>query len=180
MAMRGLLLLLMVLLAGCAVRPPVSVDYEPTAAFGLLHTYGWAGHESKQLASENGLMDRRIRGAIAGELKLRGYREVAQTPDFWVDYRVRDEQRVRYEAYFPEPWPYYRGYPYYDPFYEPFPRTVAHPYVLRVLQLDILDRNRKLIWRGSFVGPPWHFDTPAEREGEIRREVGEILQRFPP
>lgn len=177
MPMRWALLLFCLLsLAGCA-GPPVSVDYEPAAPFGLMKTFGWANDDSAFLAERDGLAERRIRDAIRQQLQWHGYSEAADRPDFLVDYRLRDEQRLRYRTYYDDP--FYWGH--YRPFYGPtFSHTVAEPYPVRILTLDILDPQRRLIWRGSYTAAPWRADTPIEREEAIRAQIQAILQHFPP
>jgi hypothetical protein len=172
----SLIFLLLVSLAGCAGQP-VSVDYEPRAAFGLMKTFGWANGDSAELAAQNGLVNRRIRDAITQQLKWHGYSEATVEPDFLVDYRLRDEQRLRYRTYYDDPfyWGHYRHF--HGPI---FPHTVAEPYPVRILTLDILDPQRRLVWRGSYTAAPWRGDTPAERETAIQAQTQAILQHFPP
>lgn len=177
MPTRWLLILLCLLsLAGCAGQP-VSIDYQPGTAFGLLKTFGWADGDSRELAAVDGLTDGRIRAAVTQQLKWHGYSEAADNPDFLVDYRLRDVQRVRYHTYYDDPffWGYHR--PYFGPGYY---RTVAQPYIQRILTLDVLDPDHRLIWRGSYSGYPSRADTPEEREAEIQAQIQAILQHFPP
>ncbi|GGO82035.1 hypothetical protein GCM10011348_22440 [Marinobacterium nitratireducens] len=171
-----LILLLLVSLVGCAGQR-VSVDYQPGTAFGLMQTFGWAEGDSSELAARNGLMERRIRDAIAQQLRWHGYSEASADPDFLVDFRLQDVQRVRYHTYYDDPffWGYHR--PYFGPV---FSRTVAEPYIERILTLDVLDPERRLVWRGSYSGRPSSAESPAEREAEIQAQIQAILQHFPP
>ncbi|NVK39804.1 MAG: DUF4136 domain-containing protein [Oceanospirillaceae bacterium] len=177
MPTRWLLILLCLLsLAGCAGQR-VSVDYQPGTAFGLMRTFGWANGDSVAIAQQDGLTDRRIRNAISQQLKWHGYSEAQANPDFLVDYRLQDVQRVRYRTYYDDPffWGYHR--PYWGPAYS---HTVAEPYIERILTLDVLDSEHRLVWRGSYSGRPSRADTPAEREAEIQAQIQAILQHFPP
>ncbi len=172
-AMVGLMLLLV--LAGCALQP-VTVDYAPDANFSAIQRYAWASQGAAAFGNANdGLMDQRVQAAVMDEFRLRGIRFDAQTPDIYVGYQVRKEEKVdvyRYPGFYSHRHRHHHALPFYD-------EVIVYRYTLRLFTLDVMDSAHRLIWRGVYRDSQRPGATPDEREARIREKVAEVLVNFP-
>ena len=94
--LRGLLLVVAALAAGCASAPPEPESMrDPGADFGAYRSFGWAPAPGVSEADAPLLLlDQNIRAAIAAEMKRRGYVESAENPDLRIAYETARAEKV--------------------------------------------------------------------------------------
>lgn len=163
-------ILLAVLAGGCSGLR-VSHDYDPAQDFSKLQTWCWAPEPPQADGSEftmvSSLSHDRIRGAVAGELAKRNYRQVEpDAADFWVREYAAIGQQLEVDP----------GYGFYD-----MDGRYARIHDEGTIMVDIITpKEKRLVWRGTARGALDTDLTPKERERQIREAVAEILQEFPP
>ena len=107
------LFLAAVILAGCSTIA-VQRDYDDEASFEGYQTFAWLDAKNTQDLpapyQDDGLLDKRIKRAVAGELSIQGFTAQSNsTPDFYVVYRVGTSEQTRDDYYGPYSYPGY-GY----------------------------------------------------------------------
>ena len=148
---------------GCA-SSSVHVDYDPEANFATYTTWHWVPGDP---AISNPVTTKRIREAIANNLKAKGYTR-SNSPDnatMLVAFSGYTEDKV-------DVWrtDYHRGW-------RRGRRTVVTKYTEGTLIVDIVDgQSRELVWRGSGSGV---LGKPGDDE-RVARSIGKILASFPP
>jgi hypothetical protein len=178
-ALRRVASLLALLATVVCAGIPVDVDYDPAADFSGYRTFAWLVPENPPTghpALDNPLLAERIRSAIEGELRARGYAAAAPSrADFRVGFQITLQQKL--DAYTVD---HYYGYaPRWGPIY--VPETVVHTYDEGTLVVDIVDaRQRRLVWRGWTSQRVYAKPSPEESERIIREVVAAIFERFPP
>jgi hypothetical protein len=171
------LLLPLLMLAACGPMIDVRSDYDPSADFAHLRTYGWLQQPSsapRDPRIHNDLLDSRVHSAVNDELHAKGYTEATENPDFRVAYHVVLREKVAATA-FPTSYGYGLGrWPA-----ESDVRVAT--YEEGTLLLDVVDGNtNELIWRGAASTRIDPDRTPQERTALIRQAVQEMLEKFPP
>lgn len=181
---RILLLVILVLLGGCATPLRPLSDYDRSQDFSTYRTFAWVSDDPLTRPPQGGdevsaLNRRRIADAIESELASKGFRKVSGSdePSFTVAYTVGSRERLDVysypDAYRHYPWRW--GYPYY------FGDQVdVDSYTEGTLAIDIFD--------GASKRPVWHgrasrriTEKDVERAAElIPPAVKSILESFPP
>jgi hypothetical protein len=170
-------------LSGCAAR--VRSDFDREAVFSSYKTFDWiappvrASEEDVRSDPEgpfarNSLLDKRIRAAVNGKLRARGFRYAeGGEPDFRLNYHVTFKDKlVGSGSDFGYVGRYHRG-----AFSSGFNWSVRQ-YQEGTVIIDIIDRAKdQLVWRGWVVSRnrDGNYD-----EAEINHAVNQILMRFPP
>lgn len=178
------LLLLVALLALAACQSiQVDHDYDPNRDFAALQTWSWQEPalqyrpDDPRLKSD--LTEQRVRAAVARQLEQRGLRE-ATPGDIRVQaFLIVDERQQQLATYYGGDLISDRsGRLWASPGYTEV-RTLD--YQVGTLQLDFLDRDGKLIWRGSgSQHVRRHPGSPQERAAAMHETVAKILGQFPP
>jgi hypothetical protein len=168
---------LFVALACSTVR--TSSDYDPTANFASLHTYGWLPENREPTGHprlDNPMLHERIHNGIDRALRAKGFAP-SEDPDFAVTYHLSTEQKTDVTTYNNA---YYGGYGYVIG----FPQTTVRQYEEGTLIIDIIDRHaKKVVWRGSGtrrLREQSGQQDPAELEKRVFDAVDETLADFPP
>ncbi len=177
----GLVLLLGV--TGCTTTSRVGVtnDFDHAVNFRAYKTWAW--YPQQRNDTEGGpakgyqsFLDKRMRAAVALEMTQKGLTEVTTTPDIYVAYsaRVEDKQQVSpYNNGFGSPYGYGYGGGYYGRNYQSVTQYKAGTVVI-----DIIDARRKeLAWRGTGQA---QVNQNTITEVETTRIVNGILGTYPP
>jgi hypothetical protein len=167
--------------SGCttAARVGVTNDFDHAVNFRAYKTWAWYPQQPRD--AENGpakgyesFLDKRMRAAVASEMAQKGLTEDATTPDIYVAYRARVEDKQQVSPYangFGSPYGY--GYGYYGRNYAPVTQYKAGTVVI-----DIIDAHRKeLAWRGTGQA---QVNQNTIDEVETHRIVTGILSTYPP
>ena len=164
-------------LAACATLS-VQTDFVPDTNFAGYRTFALASPDDAAVTGpaglSNPLMDRRIRNAIAGELRSRGYQEVEPgEATFLVAYHAAVEGKLDVQTvnnYYGYGW---RGGYVND--------TDVRPYDEGTLVVDVVDAgSEELVWRGT-VKAEVDIDASAEKRDErLRDALQKLFDEFPP
>ncbi|SLM48933.1 conserved protein of unknown function [Nitrospira japonica] len=168
--------LLAALVSACA-SPKVGYDYDRGADFTAYRTYEWMP-DSRSPAGDkridNDLVDARIRAAVDGQLRQKGYTNpAAGRPDFYVSYQAAVTDMMKgasTQRYIGD-----RASGLYT--------TVSdvHPYKDGALLVDIVDgATQKLVWQGTASAEIDPALTARERDERIARVVKAMFDHFPP
>ncbi len=198
-------LLLAVLMSGCAAQVSYQEDFNSNENFSQYKTYGWhegnVHNESTKQYLDNDIVDQRIRDDIDQQLRAKGFVSVdSGEADFWVNYTitVREDLEVHtyntYETDYAAMGMYnyygYRGnfgspYRYYSSAYAPV-RTETHKdydfHKVGTLVIDIVNSETgKLSWRGTAEGTLDKSQVSAEqRDEKLAVVIEKTLHDFPP
>ena len=171
----------LLLLTACS---SVKYDYDVTQDFSRYRTFDLyaPGHHGKggQNGLDDGLMDKRIRVAVAAELQAKGFaREEVADPDFLVAcypvYRAR-RYRTRTTVGFGgggwyRPWGYRVGTSF----------SQVHQYREGTLAIEIVDaKTNQLVWQGTDEGVLTGLDDPERANDAVASAVKDVLSKFPP
>jgi len=171
---------------GCATMK-VGADFDREVDFAKLRSFAFAAQthapariEGQDPRVDNQLIRKRIRQAVAADLKARGYREVVDgDADFMVSFHVGSKEKV--QVYSTPSTRYGYGYPHpywVDSWGVTGTNVRAHTYTEGMLVIDIVDPGtNELIWHG------WATDTireSAEPGSKVKGAVSAILSKFPP
>ena len=170
-------------LSGCAKR--ALSDFDRDVAFSHYNSFDWIAppiraSEEEMRSDPNGpfasnsLLDKRMRAAVTGKLRARGYRyEEGGSSDFRLNYHVTFKDKLAGSGSdFGYTGRYHRG-----AFSSGFNWSVRQ-YQEGTIIIDVIDRAKdQLVWRGWSVSRnrDGNYD-----EAEINRAISQILMRFPP
>lgn len=185
--LRRLLLLASLLVLTACQTTQIDSDYDPKRDFATLQSWVWqepaVQYRPDDPRINSDLTGQRVREVVAEQLEQRGLREAASSAaaDFRVQaFLIVDQRQQQVATYYGGGyygggyWGGMGGYPGYTEV-----RTLD--YQVGTLQLDFLDRDGKLIWRGSAAQILRRGQkAPAERTRAIHETVAKILAQYPP
>ncbi len=175
----GLGLLLGTSSCASSARVGVSNDFDHSVNFRAYKT--WSYYPQQGQDTEGGpargyesFLDQRIRAAVEREMTAKGLTKVTSSPDVFVAYSAKVENKQRVNSY---PggygYPYGYGYGYYGRGMAPVTEYKAGTVII-----DIVDAKRKeLAWRGTGIA---QLDQNSINEAETFRIVNSILGTYPP
>lgn len=164
-------------LAACATTS-VRTDFAPDVDFDGYQTFALASPDAAAVSGPTGLgnplMNRRIRNAIAGELRSRGYREVEpEEATFLVAYHAAVEGKLDVQTvnnYYGYGW---RGGYVND--------TDVRPYDEGTLVVDVVDAgSEELVWRGTVTAEVDTDSSAEKRDERLRDALRKLFDEFPP
>lgn len=170
-SMKGLLVFALILvlhyLAGCSAVYDVKDEYDSTYNFRQLKYYDFV--PIKIDSQDETVNIKTIKIVVNNNLKSKGYRQEAATPDFIIAIRF-DTQQVLAEP----PDPYTLAYsPYTAP-----PKRYREKGKLVLEFSDPMDQH--LIWRGYAIADLSGEKTSEQVQIIIDEAVNRVLERFPP
>jgi hypothetical protein len=178
--MRWRLFLYGILLVASAIgctSPKVGYDYDRSANFSRYHTYAWVSGVQKATGDrrlDSSLVDARIRAAIEGELRAKGYQASSNgSSDFFVAYHAGVKDMMKGAS-----TQNYIGDRAHGTF-----TTISdiQPYHEGTLTIDIVDADsHQLIWQASAKADVDQSLGPAERDARVATIVHAMLSHFPP
>ena len=181
-ALAAMALVLLLGPSGCttASRVGVTNDFDHAVNFRAYKTWAWypqqpSDTEGGPAKGYESFLDKRMRAAVSAEMSRKGLTESTTSPDIYVAYsaRVEDKQQVS---------PNYNGmgYPYgygWGGFYGRGMQPITQ-YKAGTVVIDVIDARRKeLAWRGTGQAP---VDQNTINEVETHRIVNGILSTYPP
>ncbi|RZK99126.1 MAG: DUF4136 domain-containing protein [Hymenobacter sp.] len=172
-------------LASCATSANVAStsDFDHAVNFRAYKTWAWYPKQTND--TEGGpakgyesFTDQRIRDAVTKDLTAKGLTETTTSPDVYVAYSVRVENKQQVSGY---PYGGGYGYPYYGYGYGGFggyPYGGSYNYKAGTVIIDIVDARRKeLAWRGTGQA---QLNQNSISEEETYRIVNSVLGNYPP
>lgn len=181
LALAALGLTLVLGATSCASVPHVGVssDFDHAVNFRAYKTWAWypdqpTDAEGGPAKGYNSFFDQRMRRSVEAEMVRKGLTKTDKTPDVYVAYsaRVEDKQRAAM------PGPY--GYPYWYGYYGAWgrPYQTVQDYKAGNVIIDIIDAKRKeLVWRGYGQS---QVDQQTLSDEDVNRLVGGVLGNYPP
>ncbi|WP_303309945.1 DUF4136 domain-containing protein [Hymenobacter sp. BT730] len=166
--------------AGCATsgRVGVTADFDHSINFRNYKTWAWypqqpSDAEGGPAQGYDSFLDQRIRKAVEAEMSRKGLTRTTQTPDVYVAYSAKVEDKQRVDPAYNSMYPYgYRWYGYGRQ------QTVIDNYKAGTVIIDVVDAKRKqLAWRGYGQA---RVDNQTISEPEVYRIVGSVLGTYPP
>jgi hypothetical protein len=187
--MKGILsilgvLVLVVIIVGCAKTINVNYDYDTGTDFSKYHTYDWLPVPEK--AKNDNLTIERIKDAVSKELSMKGLSKNTLNPDFLIALHGGREKKVDVTewGYAYVPRGYYRHGAYWkSPKSDMFlSREIStYEYEIGTLVMDFIDaKTNNLIWRGTGQAIIDPSISPSDREKRIQSGITKILANFPP
>lgn len=172
------------LVAGCASKPTIQSDYDPSIDFSNYKTYGFfspMGIEGPNYSSIYGSV---FRDAIGKEMESRGY-VLSDEPDLLLNVsgQLQDKTKVTTTS---DPYMaggyygYRRGF--YDPWYGYGYGTTTHvsTYTEGTVNVDMVDRvQKRMVWEGVAVGRVNEKKTSEERRQAIYNGIKEMFAGYP-
>ena len=184
---RRLLLLTALLALAACQGPQIDSDYDPQRDFAALQSWAWqepaVQYRPNDPRLKSDLTEQRLRAAVTQQLEQRCLRQAGAgaAADIRVQaFLIVDDRQQQIATYYGGGyygggyWGGMWGYPGYTEV-----RTLD--YQVGTLQLDFLDRDGKLVWRGSAAQIlRGNQRTPLERARAIHETVAKILAQYPP
>lgn len=170
--------------SGCATKPSIQSDYDPTIDFSVYKTYGFfspMGIENPNYSSIYGSI---FRDAISKEMESRGYR-LSESPDLIINVsgRLQDKTRVTTSL---DPYPYGGYYAYRRGFYNPWggygygSTTHVSSYTEGTVNVDLVDRQlKRMVWEGVAVGRVNESKSSDEKRASIYSAIQKMFARYP-
>jgi hypothetical protein len=160
-----------------------SYDYDPEVSFAQYKHYSWVEKKTDQSGYHlDGLMDQRVKAAVANELALKGFSQVtALDADVLVNYLTKIDKKIDVDTFSTD-----FGY---NPFYGPrwgvagsvHTQTVVREYEVGTLIVDLIDnKTGKLVWRGTVADMINDRHTPQEKIANINLAISAMMKNYPP
>lgn len=158
--------------AGCSSLR-VSVDYDPGFEFQTTNSFAIA-HYNKE--GEDTLFNDRLIGALAADLRSKGYMQSAKKEaDLIVTFHTDVENKTSIDTDYQMIG--YGGYGYGGGM---IATTRTYTYKKGTLIIDVLNpKNEKIVWRGMATDILKEHKTPQERTEYINKVVKETMASFP-
>lgn len=176
------LLMLVLLIGGCATGPTVTSDFDQQANFAQYRTFAFAQPLGTDKAGYTTLLTERLKASTLLQMEQRGYVLDEKNPDLLVNFQVQVSNRTEYIPPPPMPWgPNYYGYRmgWYSPWagYQFGPDVIQ--YTEGVLNVDLIDaRKKQLVWEGIATSVIENLQE-AQSEARIAAIVADIFRRYP-
>ena len=168
------LVLLAVLLGGCAGRMAIQAEQDPTVTFDAYRTYEWAPRlRAIQDVRVTPALRRQIRDDVDRHLTDRGYLRVDNDADFSINFQVTIQGETIVQTL-----DGYVGSIFTEDLARPGP--TLRRYEEGTLIIDALDaESERLIWRGSATAEVRQRVSVEDRSERVAEAVQKVLERFP-
>lgn len=185
--MKKYIALLTVFLAGCAVKPDVSWDYNRQVNWPAMTTWAW--HQPNLNTSDPvlSLMAQRVRQQVVQGLAAKGLREVpADQASIWLSWGFTEQSKLENVSYStPLYYGAYRPYGAFGPYgwgIGAWPsQVVTNSYEEGRLALRVINPvNNYVIWQGVASQRLSANMSPREQDEYITKSVNSLLAKFPP
>ncbi len=170
--------------AGCATTS-VSSDYDRSADFSKLKTFGWAvdPKPTGDIRFDDPDLREAIKNSVEAELQAKGLQKAASgQPDLLLKYYITTEKKSQFVGGNPPTfnsrgvWSGATGATPYGGL-----ETMTLHYEEGTFVLDMLDpRSGGILWRGTLEGMVDPSGTPAKRIARTPVAIAKVLKNFPP
>jgi len=180
-ALKAILTLVALAIAGCASGPDIRADYDRAADFGKYRTYGFLSQAGTDEGDFKSLSTQMLQNAAAREMEARGYAR-ADDPDLVINFKGQLEEKTDIES---TPAPYYGpgwGYAGWGGAYWGGwggTEVTTRRYNVGTLVMDVVDREkRQVVYQGGIEGVVTR-EMMQNREASINAAVGHIFSKYP-
>jgi Domain of unknown function (DUF4136) len=141
-------LALLAFLAGCASKPEIRADADPTANLASYQTFGFFDGLATDKSKYSTMITARLKDATRREMQKRGYQEAPQNPQLLVNFNTNVQSRTEVHGSPSGGFYGYRSGMYGA--WSSYPSDVyTTQYKEGTLAIDIVDAGRKqLVWQG--------------------------------
>lgn len=154
----------------------VYTDYNPAAQFASYRTYSWRTTPDQV----SPLMAQRIVDAVNGQLRAKGWTEVATDGDVAIAANVATRQEYDLDTFYGGP--YWGGWgwgPGWRGWYGGYNSARVRSYTVGTLAVDMFDaKTRQAIWRGTAENTI--KKDPVKATADIQTAVAKMFATFPP
>jgi len=178
-----IVLIAILALSACKIRPPVTADYDTQYDFSKLKSYAWV--KPKDVNRVSTLDNKRQMNAIETMLNRKGFEKAAniESADFLLRTHTITDKKTDVDSFY-RVWGYH-PFPFHHPIGWPHntTTTVVREYEVGTLVLDIVDPvNKQVIWRSSISRKLGIYlnRTPEERDTIELLNAEYMLEGFPP
>ena len=164
--------------AGCASRPEVRANTDPTANLSSYKTFGFFDQVATDKSQYSTMLSSLLKDSTRRELEKRGYRYEASNPELLINFNVNLENRQDIQSTPSAGYYGYRGGMYGGWMGYPTDVQTVH-YQVGTLSIDLVDAAKKqLVWEGIAQGRinKSALENPAPA---VDRVVGEIFTKYP-
>ncbi|MGB0359938.1 MAG: DUF4136 domain-containing protein [Endozoicomonas sp.] len=175
----AIVVVLVLFISGCAVKPEVSWDYNHQVDWSELSSWAWFKTEGRKNNNRiESLMAQRVHAQALQDLAAKGLQQVpAKEANVWLSWGFTEKSKIHGQTYAggfygsPNPW-----------FVSDWPsEVVMNSYDVGRLTLSAIDpENRVVIWQGVASQRLTSDMTPEEQREYISRSVDSLLEKFPP
>jgi hypothetical protein len=179
-AIKPLGLAAVIVLAGCASAPRITVDSRQGTDFANYKTYAFVAQPGTDRDGYTTILTSHFKAAVQSEMQARGFRLADSDPDLQVNFFSNVENRSDTRSMPNMSFGYYQ---YRGGISIGFPISSAtvetRNYKVGTINIDIIDARRKeLVWEGVLEGALSRkaMENPA---GAVQSAVSQIFSRFP-
>lgn len=178
-----MLLAILLVLSGCALKPDARVDYARDVNFNQYQTFGFYKAPSTDTEDYQSLLTDHFKAALRTEMEVRGYRYQEDDAQLLLNFASNTEDKTDIRS---SPFRANVGFGHYGyrsawhlgfPLYQQDIETVH--YKQGTVQIDLVDATQnKLIWQGIQEG---RLTREALRNPKqaIEETVSHLFQQFP-
>ena len=166
-------------LAGCASKPNIKADYDPSVDFSEFRTYNYFNPMGIESPNYSSIIGQMFRDALDREMKSRGYTQ-SDNPDLLLNVSARFQDKTKVTTYSDPYYGYRAGF--YDPWYGYGynNRTHVSQYTEGTVNIDMVDANEKrMVWEGIAIGRVNERESNEELRQAINAGVAEMFQNYP-
>ena len=170
-------------LVGCS-SIQVSQDYDKGVDFSGYHSYQWlpaadqVEPKAVDLQAKNRLVSDRIEGAMTRVLAEKGYVHTAKSSDFYVTYHLAIKDKIASRPM--QTTVGFGSYGYYGGGMLQFGGADVYQYEEGQLAIDVLDTQKRLVWRGVARSQIDDHLTADDLTRLVNEAVEKLLAQFPP
>lgn len=168
-------------MTGCSTIT-INYDYDADADFSSLKRYDWL--ESSLVIREDAFLEKRLKNAIALNLRSKGYVHSTEKPDFLIALQgIREHKRdvIDYGHTTYGRYTTYNGYWRDYGHMRGFGGIEVIEYEQGTVFVDFVSiATKDLIWRGTGTGVVEPDLSPKARDKRINDAIFDLLENFPP
>jgi hypothetical protein len=163
---------------GCASKPDIRVDADPSANLASYQTYGFFSDLATDKSKYSTMITSRLKDATRREMQKRGYKEATADPQLFVNFSTNVESRTEVHSSPSAGFYGYRAGMYGA--WSSYPSDVyTKQYKEGTLAIDIVDSQKKqLVWQGIAQArlTDKMIENPTEALDSI---IADIFEKYP-
>lgn len=164
--------------AGCASKPEIRADADPSANLSSFQTFGFFDNLATDKSRYSTMITARLKDATRREMQKRGYKEDAENPQLLVNFSTNVESRTELHSAPSASFYGYRAGMYGA--WAGYPSDVyTTQYKQGTLAIDIVDASRKqLVWQGIAQARVTEqmMENPTQALDSI---IADIFEKYP-
>jgi Domain of unknown function (DUF4136) len=175
---RTAVLSLLTLSVGCASKPEIRVDADPSANFSAYQSFSFFSELATDQSKYSTMITSRLKDATRREMQKRGYTEAPQDPQLLVNFNTNVQSRTEVHGSPSAGFYGYRSGMYGS--WSSYPTEVyTKQYKEGTLAIDIVDAQKKqLVWQG--IAQARLTDAMLKNPDQtIDSVIADIFEKYP-